>query len=57
MPNFLRLRRKQSKARSEIGPIEGHREADPTIPRPIYYCKDSRLVSPFVFRDLFRFCS
>ena len=46
-PKFLRLpkghRRARSKARSEIGPIEGQNEADPATPRPIESTPDLRI--------------
>ena len=46
LPNFLRLpkihRRKRSRARSDIGPIEGQSEPDPTAPRPTESTPDLR---------------
>ena len=46
LPSFLRLpksyRRKRSKARSDIGPIEGQSEPDPTVPRPTESTPDLR---------------
>ena len=47
LPKFLRLpkfhRRTRSKARSEIGPIEGQGEPDPTVPRPTESTPDLRI--------------
>jgi len=47
LPSFLRppkiRRRKRSKARSEIGPIEDQGETDPSVPRPVESSPDLRI--------------